>query len=361
MPVFAADSFDDHEMVAFCHDRDSGLKSIIAVHDTTLGPALGGCRMWAYANEAAALDDVLRLSRAMTYKAAISGLEFGGGKSVVIGDSRIDKSPALFEALGRFVDRQGGNYIVAEDVGTTVADMEFVRRTTARVVGIREGGGGDPSPATAWGVYTAIRAAVRHALGRESLSGLKIAVQGLGHVGMMLCRHLADDGADLVVADIHDDVVRAAQRELGATAVSPDGIYDAHAHVFAPCALGGVINDQTVPRLKAKIVAGSANNQLAEDRHGAALAARGILYAPDYVINAGGVINIAHEGPNYDQGAAFDHIAQIGETLGQLFTRAAAEGLAVNEMADRTARERIARARVGRQATDRDTPKRATG
>ncbi len=343
MSVFAADSFDDHEMVAFCHDPASGLKSIIAVHDTTLGPALGGCRMWDYESDEAALDDVLRLSRSMTYKAAIAGLDFGGGKSVIIGNSRTGKTPALFEALGRFVDRQGGQYIVAEDVGTNVADMDAVRRTTRHVAGISQGGGGDPSPGTARGVFNGIRAAVRHRIGRDGLSGLTVAVQGLGHVGLGLCRLLADAGAALVVTDIHDDVIRAVQRELGATAVAPDAIYGQQAHVFAPCALGAVINDTTVGRIKAKIVAGAANNQLAEDRHGAELARRRILYAPDYVINAGGIIQIAHEGPNYDKQAAFDQIDRIGDTLSRIFIRAAAEGVATNEMADRMARERLAK------------------
>ena len=194
MSVFAADSFDDHEMVAFCHDPASGLKSIIAVHDTTLGPALGGCRMWDYESDEAALDDVLRLSRSMTYKAAIAGLDFGGGKSVIIGNSRTGKTPALFEALGRFVDRQGGQYIVAEDVGTNVADMDAVRRTTRHVAGISDGGSGDPSPGTARGVFNGIRAAIRHRIGRDSLSGLTVAVQGLGHVGLGLSRLLAERG-----------------------------------------------------------------------------------------------------------------------------------------------------------------------
>ena len=346
MSVFAAGSFDDHEMVVFCHDRASGLKSIIAVHDTTLGPALGGCRMWDYVTEKAALEDVLRLSRGMTYKAAIAGLDFGGGKSVIIGNSRTGKSPAMFEALGRFIDRQGGRYIVAEDVGTTVADMDVVRRTTRHVAGFSRDGGGDPSPGTAWGVYNGIQAAVRHGFGQDGLNGLTIAVQGLGHVGLGLCRLLADAGAALVVADIQDDVVREVQQELGATAVSPDAIYGQQAQVFAPCALGAVINDGTIGRIKAKIIAGAANNQLAEDRHGAELASREILYAPDYVINAGGIIEIAHNGPNYDRQAAFDQIAGIGETLTRILTRAAAEGVPTNEMADRMARERIAKAAV---------------
>jgi len=345
MAVFSAPSFDDHESVHFCHDPESGLKAIITVHDRTLGPALGGCRMWAYDNEADALEDVLRLSRGMTYKAAISGIAYGGGKSVIIGNSSTDKSSALFQALGRHVEALGGHYIVAEDVGTSVPDMEIVRSETRHVAGISEGGSGDPSPATAWGVFHGIRAAVAHKLGRDDLAGVRIAVQGLGHVGMILCRHLAEAGAKLVVSDLRDDVVRNAQRDYGATATSLDAIYAQDVDVFAPCALGATINDDTIGRFKATIVAGSANNQLAEDRHGDALAAAGILYAPDYVINAGGIINISHEGTTYDKTTAFNHCAEIHNTLARLFQRADAEGIAPNRMADRMAEERIAQAR----------------
>jgi len=348
MAVFSSPSFDDHEFVHFCHDPDSGLKAIIAVHDRTLGPALGGCRMWAYDCEAEALEDVLRLSRGMTYKAAISGIAYGGGKSVIIGESSTDKSPALFRALGRHVEALGGRYIVAEDVGTSVPDMEIVRSETGHVAGISEGGSGDPSPATAWGVFHGIRAAVAHKLGRDDLAGVRIAVQGLGHVGMILCRHLVEAGAKLVVSDLRDDVVRSAQRTYGATATSPDAIYGQDVDVFAPCALGATVNDDTVGRFKATIIAGSANNQLAEDRHGDALAAAGVLYAPDYVINAGGIINISHEGATYDKTAAFDHCASIHDTLARLFQRADAENIAPNRMADRMAEERIAQARKTR-------------
>ncbi len=352
MTVFTANSFDNHETVAFCHDRDSGLKAIIAVHDTTLGPALGGCRMWPYAGEQEALDDVLRLSRGMTYKAAISGLDQGGGKSVIIGDPRSDKTEALFESLGRFVNDQGGQYIVAEDVGTSVPDMEVVRRTTRHVAGIAEGGCGDPSPATAWGVFHGIRAAMRHQLGQDDLTGVKVAVQGLGHVGLILCRHLAKAGAKLVVADLRDDLVASVKAELGAEAVAPDRIHAAAVDVFAPCALGAVINDASLPDLQAKVVAGSANNQLAEDRHGAALTERGILYAPDYVINAGGIIAISHEGPNFNEQAALDHCARIYDTLDQIFIRAAANDLPTSTVADRMAEERIAKVRAQRAARD---------
>ena len=341
MPVFDSKDFDDHEQVVFCNDPVSGLKAIIAIHDTRRGPAVGGCRMWPYRSEAEALTDVLRLSRGMTYKSAISELAMGGGKCVVIGDPRTDKSEPLFRALGRFVDSLGGRYVIAEDVGTCPADMELVRKQTRHVAGIAEGGSGDPSPATAHGVFHGIRAAVERRLGRESLDGVAVAVQGLGHVGALLCQMLANAGARLFVADIRNRAVRRAVERFGATAVKPDAIYGIEADVFAPCALGAVINDDTVPRLKARIVAGSANNQLADDRHGAALMRRGILYAPDYVINAGGIINIAHEGPDYCQADALAHVARIRGTLTEIFARADAEDIATNVAADRVAEERF--------------------
>ena len=342
MNVFAAPSFANHEEVVFCNDPQAGLKAIIAIHDTTLGPALGGCRMWPYASEQAALEDVLRLSRGMTYKAALADLDRGGGKAVIIGDPRHDKTPALFHGLGRFVEGLGGRYIVAEDVGTSVPDLEIVRQQTRHVAGIAEGGSGDPSPATAWGVYHGIKAAVRHRLGRQDVDGLRIAVQGLGHVGEHLCRHLAEHGARLIVSDIDAQAVRRAQERFGAAALKPDDIYEAEADVFAPCAMGAILNDETIPRLKVSIVAGAANNQLARDHHGRALSARGILYAPDYVINAGGIINISHEGRRYDKSRAFNHIAGIDEKLAELFERAEAERVPTNVMADRLAEERVA-------------------
>jgi leucine dehydrogenase len=344
MSVFSSPHFDDHEEVLFCRDADTGLNAIIAVHDTTLGAGLGGCRFWAYGNEDEALADVLRLSRGMTYKAALAGTGRGGGKSVIIGDARALGSPDLFRALGRFVDGLGGSYIIAEDVGTSPADMAFVRETTRHVAGL-EGASGDPSPATALGTFVGIRAALAHVHGDGNLRGCRVAVQGLGHVGYDLCRRLHEAGADLIVADIREDAVARAVAEFGAVAVNVDRIVSADADVFAPCALGAVIDDATLPTLKARIVAGSANNQLAEDRHGDELAARGVLYAPDYVINAGGIINIAHEGTGYDRAAAFAHVAQIAETLTALFRRADAEGVAPHRMADRMAQETIADAK----------------
>jgi leucine dehydrogenase len=341
MSVFEHREFDGHEQVVFCHDPASGLKAIIAIHNTNRGPALGGCRMWPYASEAEALTDVLRLSRGMTYKSALAELPYGGGKSVVIGDPRRHKNEALLRALARFVDSLGGRYIIAEDVGITQADAEVMERHTRFVAGTKAGGAGDPSPSTAYGVYMGIRAAAEHKLGRESLRGLRVAVQGLGQVGYHLCQYLADDGATLIVTDINREAVERAVRELGARGVAPDSIYDAEAEIFAPCALGAVINDRTLPRLKVAIVAGSANNQLAEARHGVALAQAGILYAPDYAINAGGVINISHEGRGYDKDVAFRHVARIHDTLREIFRRAEVDRIPTAQAADALALERL--------------------
>ncbi len=351
MAVFTSKSFANHDEVAFWHDARAGLKAIIAIHDTTLGPALGGCRMWDYGDDDEALEDVLRLSRGMTYKAAMAGLNLGGGKSVVLGDSHKDKSEPLLRSLGRFVDSLGGRYIVAEDVGMSVADMDIVRQETRFVAGVGERGG-DPSPATAWGVFNGVKAAVHHKLGREDLSGVSVAVQGLGHVGAHLCDHLAGDGVRLLVTDIDEKAMRRAQQRNGATAIAPEKIYDAEVDVFAPCALGGVINDETVPRLKASIVAGSSNNQLAEARHGKALADRGILYAPDYVINAGGLIYVSYEvsyrGPYFDRDVAMAHAGRLYNRLRDLFVRAEAEAVPTHEMADRIAWERLEEVRAAR-------------
>ncbi len=346
VPIFTHPAFDGHEEVAFCCDPESGLRAIIAIHNRALGPALGGCRMWPYPSEDEALTDVLRLSRGMTYKAALAGLDLGGGKSVIIADPQRDKSPALFRAMGRFVDGFCGRYIVAEDVGIAVEDVELMAEATRHVAGAGNGGAGDPSPATAYGVYMGLSAAVRKRLGRASVAGLRVAIQGLGHVGRELAELLSQGGAELIVSDIHGEAVEAAVRELGARAVAPEAIFDAEADVFAPCALGAILDDDTIPRLKAKVVAGSANNQLAEDRHGDALRARGILYAPDYVINAGGLIYVsgdaAHRhGTRFDHDGAFARIAGIHDTLMAIFHRAEAEGLATSAAADRIAEERF--------------------
>ncbi len=341
MTLFTHPEFDDHAEVAFCRDAESGLQAIIAIHNLNRGPALGGCRMWSYANEEEALTDALRLSRGMTYKSALAGLPYGGGKSVIIGDPKTDKTEELFRAMGRFVESLGGRYIIAEDVGISVPDIDIIAQETKHVSGASAGGVGDPSPGTAYGVYMGIRAAVKHRLGRDDLKGITVAVQGLGHVGRYLCRRLAAEGAALIVTDIDSEAVAQVVRELGATPVTPDEIYGVEAEVYAPCALGATINDDTIKVLRAPIVAGAANNQLAEPRHGAELLRRGVLYAPDYVINAGGVIIISHEGPRFDEAEAFAHIAQIHDTLLDVFRRSDATGVPTSEAADRLAEERF--------------------
>jgi leucine dehydrogenase len=343
MTVFSTPHFDDHEQVMFASDAESGLKAIIAIHNTNRGPALGGCRMWSYASEEEAIADVLRLSRGMTYKNALANLPWGGGKSVIIGDSKTDKTPALMQAMGVAVERLGGRYTVAEDVGTNPDDMVEVNKHTDHVRGVK-GKGFDPSPATAFGCFVGIKASVTERLGRSDLKGLRVAVQGLGHVGYDLAQQLRDAGAELVVSDINEGAVAKAAAELGAKAVGLDEIYGQDVDVFAPCALGATINDETIPQLKARVVAGSANNQLAEDRHGQALADRGILYAPDYVINAGGVIHIYHEGPDYDKQAAFAHVGRIAETLEEIYARSRSAGIPTHEAADRIAEERFGKA-----------------
>ena len=354
MGIFDHPEFDDHEQVVFCSDPATGLKAIIAIHSTVLGPALGGCRMWPYAAEEEAITDVLRLSQAMTVKHALAGSDHGGGKTVIIGDPATDKSPALFHALGRFVDSLGGRFIAAEDGGITVEDIGHVREVTAHAAGLADtgGGSGDPSPVTAWGVFCGIRAAVAHKLGRDDLAGVRVGVQGLGHVGYHLCRHLHQAGAGLHVADIDQDAVARAVSEFAAEAVDPAAIHSLDVDVYAPCALGGVLNPGSIPQIRASVVAGAANNQLLLDSDGRLLAERGILYAPDYVINAGGVINILFEGKSYDHQAALDRAAKIGDTLAEIFRRADEEGQPTNAIADRMAMERIATAR-GKKASGR--------
>ena len=340
MAVFSSKDFDGHEQVVFHAHPVSGLKVIIAVHSTVLGPALGGCRMWPYASDEEALSDALRLSRGMTYKNALAGLDWGGGKAVIIGDPGADKTEALLSAMGRFVDSLGGRYHTAEDVGTTVADMDVVRRETPYVHGVSDGAG-NPSPSTAYGVITGIRAAVRQRLGADDLGGIRVAVQGLGNVGYGLCRYLWQAGAKLLVADVDQSRVRRAVEEFAAEPVAAERIHRVAAEVFAPCALGAVLNHRTIPELAAPIVAGSANNQLAKPEDGAALKARGILYAPDYAINAGGVIDIASEGAGYDLDKVLCRVGHIYDTLSVIFERAQKEDAATDVIADRMAEERL--------------------
>jgi leucine dehydrogenase len=333
-----------HERVLFCSNPDVGLQAIIAVHSTVLGPGLGGCRMWPYASTEEALVDVLRLSRGMTYKAAAAGLNLGGGKAVIIGDSKKDKSEELFRAFGRYVESLGGLYITAEDVGTGTEDMEVIHHETRWVTGLPPelGGGGDPSPVTAFGTLQGIKAAVQH-LGQDSLRGRSVAIQGLGSVGYHLAKFLRDEGAKVFGADIDAGATEKARQELGVEIVPTGEILEVECDVVAPCALGAVINDESIPRLRCRIVAGAANNQLAEDRHGQALHDRGILYAPDYVINAGGLINVYNELIGYNREVAMRTARGIYGNMGRLFDIARAQSIPTYVAADRLAEERIGR------------------
>ena len=350
MPVFTHIDFDHHEQVVFGHDQASGLKAIIAVHDTTLGPALGGCRMWNYASDEEALRDVLRLSRGMTYKSALARLPLGGGKAVIIGDPRSGKSEALFQAMGDFVDKLGGRYITAADSGTGVAEMQIMAQRTRHVAGAGQreafdGGSrdGNPSPSTAYGVFVGIRAAVRHRLGRDDLKGLRVAIQGVGEVGFSLARHLKDAGAELWVTDIFEANQRRAVEQLGAHGVGQHEIFGLDVDVFAPCALGAIVNPQTLEALRAPIIAGAANNQLASPELAEQLRRRNCLYAPDYAINAGGIIDVCYERTGGSTAALKAHIEGIETTLAEIFQRAEAEGATTTAIADRMARERLGR------------------
>ncbi len=349
MAVFSLSDFADHEQVVFVSDDKSGLKAIIAVHNSNLGPALGGCRMWPYASEEEAIRDVLRLSRGMTYKSAMANLKLGGGKSVIIGNPRTQKTPELLAAFARALEQLNGRYIAAEDSGTSVADMKYMTQFTRHVAGIHDKPSdagtrsGDPSPATAYGTFIGIRAAVKERLGRDSLEGLRVAVQGVGNVGFDLARQLKAAGAQLWVTDIHREPLLQAGKELGATVVAPEEVFGLDVDVFAPCALGAILNDSTIPQLKAKVVAGAANNQLAEARHGAELMKRGILYAPDYVINAGGIIDVYHERIGFDRAALIKHIEGIEDNLMEIFERARKEERPTGEVADAIAEERFKR------------------
>jgi leucine dehydrogenase len=348
--VFQKVRSEDFEQIVYCHDPRLGLKAIISLHSTVLGPATGGCRMWNYESEEQALDDVLRLSKGMTYKASMAGLDWGGGKAVIIGDPKTAKNPQLLARFGEFVDRLGGNYITAKDVGITSDDLKAIKSRTRHVLGIEgePGSSGDPSPATAWGVFHGMRAAARHGLGAGSLSGITVALQGLGTVSSYLLDHLKADGAQVIGCDIDPAAVERAQRKHGIETVSPDAIHDVPCDIFSPSALGGAINAATLPRLKAKVIAGAANNQLATPAEGLELQRRGITYAPDYVINGGGLINIYYEGHNrggYSRAQAFDHVARIGQAIAGILERARSEKLPPAVIADRIAEERIERAR----------------
>jgi leucine dehydrogenase len=337
--VFDHPDFDAHEQVVFAHDPDSGLRAIIAIHDTTLGPALGGCRIWDYASDAEAVSDVLRLSRGMSYKAALAGLPLGGGKAVILTAPNRPKTPAVMRAMGRAVDRLGGRYITAEDVGSSVADMDEVATTTTYVAG-RDDDGGDPSPYTARGVFLCLEAAVRHRLGRD-LDGVHVAVKGLGHVGFALAGFLHAAGARLTVADIDSGRVARAQEAFGAAAAPVAAIAAVEADVFAPCALGGDLAEDAISRLQAGIVCGAANNQLGTAGDGARLLRRGVLYCPDYLVNAGGLISVARKPLALSPEAVDAKIAALPRTLVEILRQAEREALPPGVVADRIARARF--------------------
>lgn len=334
----------DHEQVLFCNDPSVGLKAIIAVHNTALGPALGGLRMWPYKSEEEALEDVLRLSQGMTYKAAVAGLNLGGGKAVIIGDPATDKSEALFRAFGRHVASLGGRYITAEDVGTSEKEMTWIRVETDHVTGLPEemGGSGDPSPVTALGTFAGIQACLEAHFGSADPKGRTVAIQGVGHVGYYLAKYLHDAGAKLVVCDIFPEKTARVAQEFGATVVSVDEFWGLKVDVLSPCALGGGIDDTSIPQLRAPIIAGAANNQLKdESRHGHMLIEKGVIYAPDYVINAGGLINVYAEIHNFPRERALRHARSIRDVVSTVLATAKKEGVTTSEASSRLAQRRL--------------------
>ena len=343
-PVFGQASFNEHEQIVFCHDKDTGLKAIIGIHNTVLGPALGGTRMWKYANEWEALNDVLRLSRGMTYKSAISGLNLGGGKAVIIGDAKTEKTPEMMVKFGQFIHSLSGKYITAEDVGTTTPDMDLIRDVTPHVTGISEarGGSGNPSPVTAYGVYMGMKAAARHQFGSDSLAGKKVLVQGTGHVGETLIDYLTKEGAVVIISDINEARLQEVGSKYGAQIYRGDDLYGADVDIYAPCALGATVNDDTIERLKAKVIAGAANNQLANEQiHGKKLQERGILYAPDFLINAGGIINVYGEIVGYGKEEALRRTENIYNTTLEIFNFAEANNITTQQAAMAIAQNRI--------------------
>ena len=341
--IFESIAQSGHEQVVFCQSKDAGLKAIIAIHNSVLGPALGGLRMWPYKSEAEAVNDVLRLSRGMTYKAAVAGLNLGGGKAVIIGDPAKDKSEALFRAFGRFVNSLNGRYITAEDVGIDVNDMEYVLKETEFATGVHQvhGGSGDPSPFTAYGSLQGLMATLNAKFGNENVGKYSYAVQGVGHVGLEFVKLLREQDAKVFVTDINQDLVKVAVEQYGCEAVGLDEIYDVDADVYSPCALGGTVNASTLPRLKCKIICGAANNQLATDEIGVEVEKRGILYAPDYAVNAGGVMNVSLEIDGYNRERAMRMMRTIYYNLGKIFQIAKRDKIPTYLAADRMAEERI--------------------
>ncbi|MDB4914028.1 MAG: Glu/Leu/Phe/Val dehydrogenase [Gemmatimonadetes bacterium] len=341
MKLFDTIAAMGHEQLVICNDTSAGYRGIIAIHSTTLGPALGGTRFWQYESDDAAIIDALRLARGMTYKNAVAGLNLGGGKSVIIGNNKTASREMIFRAHGRFVESLGGRYITAEDVGTSTADMDFVHMETKNVSGL-VGRSGDPSPVTAHGVFRAIQASAKERWGSDDLSTKTVSVQGAGHVGYYLAKELHEAGAKLIVTDIDAERVKTVVTEFGARAVGPDEIYAVEADIFAPCALGAIINDKTIPQLKCEILAGAANNVLLEaEKHGVALEERGILYAPDYVANAGGVINVYSELAGWSSARALRKADEIYDTILKVFAIAKAESVPTYVAADRLAEQRI--------------------
>ena len=343
-PVFGQLSFDDHEQIVFCNDKDTGLKAIIGIHNSVMGPALGGTRMYNYANEWEALNDVLRLSRGMTFKAAITGLNIGGGKAVIIGDAKKQKTPELMRKFGEFVHSLSGRYITAEDVGMETADMDIVRDVTPYVTGISEsrGGAGNPSPVTAYGVYLGMKAAAKQQFGSDVLSGKKVLVQGIGHVGETLVDYLTKEGAIVTIADINEQKLNEVGTKYNAQIFRGEDLYSADVDIYAPCAMGATLNDNTVYKIKAKVIAGAANNQLADENvHGAILQERGILYAPDFLINAGGIINVYAELAHYDKAEIMRKTENIYNTTLEIFDFAIANNMTPHHAALTIAQNRI--------------------
>lgn len=342
-PVFGQVSFNDHEQIVFCHDKDTGLKAIIGIHNTVLGPALGGTRMWKYANEWEALNDVLRLSRGMTYKSAVSGLNLGGGKAVIIGDAKTEKTPEMMRKFGEFIHSLSGKYITAEDVGTTTPDMDIIRDVTPHVTGISEsrGGSGNPSPVTAYGVYMGMKAAAMHQFGSNNLGGKKVLVQGTGHVGETLIDYITKEGAQVFISDINEARMQEMSAKYGAKIYEGD-IYSADVDIYSPCALGATVNDDSIARLKATVIAGAANNQLANEQvHGRMLQEKGILYAPDFLINAGGIINVYGEIVGYGKEEAMKRTENIYNTTLEIFSFAEANSVTTHQAAMAVAQQRI--------------------
>jgi leucine dehydrogenase len=343
-PVFGHLSFNDHEQIVFCNDKDTGLKAIIGIHNTVLGPALGGTRMWKYTNEWEALNDVLRLSRGMSFKSSISGLNLGGGKAVIIGDAKTEKTPELMRRFGEFVHSLSGKYITAEDVGMETKDMDTVREVTPYVSGISEskGGSGNPSPITAYGVFMGMKAAAKYQFGSDNLEGKKVLVQGIGHVGEVLVQHLTNEGAIVTISDINENRLHEVGAKYGAKIFSGNDLYSLDVDIYAPCALGATINDDTINKIRAKIIAGAANNQLANEViHGNLLKEKGILYAPDFLINAGGVINVYSELANLTSAQVMEKTENIYNTSLEIFEFAKNKNITTHHAAMSIAQQRI--------------------